>query len=79
MHPLTPLQFIIVLDDENDNAPVFTRDPFEIYTPDKREPNKILGQVTARDADQGNNGKVVYTMIAGDTGQCMRESGLGQV
>ncbi|XP_046545181.1 protocadherin Fat 4-like [Haliotis rubra] len=56
----------IVLQDENDEYPVFTK---SIYTPLLNE-NVAIGQsvetVTATDKDSGTNGQVTYSITSGD-------------
>ena len=60
---------LITVEDANDNAPSFTRPEYEVQTPDKREKDKILASVSARDPDLGNNGRVEYSMVGGDMGE----------
>uniref|UniRef100_F6T585 FAT atypical cadherin 1 n=1 Tax=Ornithorhynchus anatinus TaxID=9258 RepID=F6T585_ORNAN len=51
------------LDDVNDNAPVFTADPFTATVFENTEPRTPLTRIQATDADTGLNGKIRYTLV----------------
>ena len=53
--------------DENDNAPVFKSNYSFNVSEDKVSPYEI-GRVTAIDEDVGQNGKVAYRILAGNSG-----------
>ncbi|XP_055849639.1 protein dachsous [Episyrphus balteatus] len=53
----------IIVDDVNDNKPIFDRYPFRTQVPTLIQPGKTLLQVSATDADQGINGEILYSLI----------------
>lgn len=58
---------MVYIMDENDNAPVFKSSYRFNVSEDKVSPYEI-GQVTAIDEDVGQNGKVAYRILAGNSG-----------
>ncbi|XP_053960463.1 protein dachsous [Anastrepha ludens] len=52
----------IVVDDVNDNRPVFERYPFRAQVPALIQPGQMLLQVGATDVDVGMNGEVLYSL-----------------
>ncbi|XDV44137.1 hypothetical protein PO909_012472 [Leuciscus waleckii] len=67
--PLEPeSEFIIKVQDINDNAPKFTDGPFVTSVPEMSEIGTSVFQVTATDADDptyGNSARVVYSVLHG--------------
>ncbi|XP_039610831.1 cadherin-18 [Polypterus senegalus] len=67
--PLEPeSEFIIKVQDINDNAPKFTDGPFVASVPEMSEVGTSVLQVTATDADDptyGNSARVVYSILQG--------------
>ncbi|XP_061588772.1 uncharacterized protein LOC133452993 [Cololabis saira] len=67
--PLEPSsQFIIRVQDINDNPPVFEDGPYSATVPEMSNIGMSIIQVTATDADDptyGNNAKLVYTLVQG--------------
>lgn len=57
----------IIIDDVNDNKPVFEKYPFRGQVMTLVQPGQMLLQVTAIDADQGTNGEIVYSLINDST------------
>ena len=55
----------MLLQDENDNAPIFKQDKYTFKIKENNEPGAILATLRATDADVGENGEVRYT-IAGE-------------
>ena len=55
----------MLLQDENDNAPIFEQDKYTFKIKENNEPGAILATLRATDADVGENGEVRYT-IAGE-------------
>ncbi|XP_013915257.1 PREDICTED: protocadherin-23-like [Thamnophis sirtalis] len=49
--------------DENDNSPLFTRNHYQAIISEDIEENSSILELFALDADEGPNGKVVYTLM----------------
>ncbi|KAM4052143.1 cadherin-24 [Anomaloglossus baeobatrachus] len=69
LQPLEPpSQFIIKVQDINDNPPVFLHPPYKASVPEMSNVGTSVIQVTATDADDptyGNNARLVYTVLEG--------------
>ncbi|XP_039603904.1 cadherin-24-like [Polypterus senegalus] len=69
LRPLEPpSQFIIKVQDINDNPPVFLNGPYTASIPEMANLGTSVIQVTATDADDptyGNSAKLVYTVLQG--------------
>lgn len=52
--------------DINDNYPIFSTSQSIIYVSDKTQSREFIFGVTATDLDSGDNGKIVYHLVAGD-------------
>ncbi|XP_066460051.1 cadherin-24 isoform X1 [Eleutherodactylus coqui] len=69
LRPLEPpSQFIIKVQDINDNPPVFLHPPYRAYVPEMSNVGTSVIQVTATDADDptyGNSARLVYTVLEG--------------
>lgn len=52
----------IMIDDVNDNRPVFERYPFRAQVPALIQPGQVLVQVAATDKDLGLNGEILYSL-----------------
>lgn len=57
----------IIIDDVNDNKPVFDSYPFRGQVMTLVQPGQMLLQVSATDVDQGTNGEIVYSLINDST------------
>lgn len=57
----------IILEDVNDNKPVFQRYPFAGQVASHVQPGQMLLQVAAIDADIGTNGEILYSLINDST------------
>lgn len=57
----------IIIEDINDNKPVFTKYPFKGHVAALVQPGQMLLQVNAVDIDQGTNGEILYTLINDST------------
>ncbi|KAM3866939.1 protocadherin Fat 2 [Diretmus argenteus] len=55
-------QVKVYIDDVNDNTPQFLNLPFSMMISEDSEPGDVLYQVTAIDADLGENGSVMYLL-----------------
>ncbi|XP_020490089.1 protocadherin-8 [Labrus bergylta] len=58
-------QFTIRVNDENDNAPLFTKSVYEVSVVENNPPGAYITTVEAKDADLGNNGKITYRLVDG--------------
>uniref|UniRef100_A0A671VQ38 Cadherin-12 n=1 Tax=Sparus aurata TaxID=8175 RepID=A0A671VQ38_SPAAU len=61
-------EFIIKVQDVNDNAPTFPDGPFSATVPEMTDAGTSVFQVTASDADDptyGNSAKIVYSILEG--------------
>nr|XP_033960130.1 cadherin-18-like [Pseudochaenichthys georgianus] len=61
-------EFIIKVQDVNDNAPTFPEGPFNATVPERSEVGTSVLQVSASDADDptyGNSAKIVYSVLQG--------------
>lgn len=68
----------VLLDDVNDNGPVFTQAQYSKSVYEDARVNKVLLQVKAYDADIGKNRKISYSLVdtAGDTFSIESETGV---
>ena len=57
------LSLHIAVQDFNDNTPEFERDQYEVSVPESVPVNTQLLQLTASDADTGNNARLTYRLI----------------
>ena len=57
----------VVVEDINDNPPVFSSDHYEAEVEEERFPGLAVLTVAARDADAGDNGQVQYRWREGDS------------
>ena len=57
----------IGIEDKNDNAPIFTQCPYKKNLASGTSNNVYVTEVTANDADSGNNGLVKYRLIQDNT------------
>nr|XP_033799788.1 protocadherin Fat 1 isoform X2 [Geotrypetes seraphini] len=62
-------EIILLLEDVNDNAPVFTADSYTVTVFESTEPKTLLMRVLATDADTGLNHKVHYSLVNSADGQ----------
>lgn len=57
----------IIIEDVNDNKPIFDRYPFTGQVQSLVQPGQTLIQISATDMDQGTNGEIVYSLINDST------------
>ena len=62
---------IISVLDMNDNSPRFSVDAYRFSTSEDSSVNSVVGVVSAVDADLGQNGTVTYSIVAGNTSECI--------
>ncbi|XP_062373889.1 cadherin EGF LAG seven-pass G-type receptor 1-like [Sardina pilchardus] len=56
----------ITVEDENDNYPQFSEKRYVVQVPENVAVNTQVAQVAATDKDEGNNAKVLYSIISGN-------------
>jgi hypothetical protein len=54
--------------DKNDNEPQFDKPSYSFDVSEDADEETVVGHVFAEDDDEGDNGKVVYSITAGNTG-----------
>ncbi|KAG9351769.1 hypothetical protein JZ751_023020 [Albula glossodonta] len=54
----------VLVEDVNDNAPIFTQDLYQVMLPEHSPPGSPVITVTATDRDSGDNGKVTYRVMS---------------
>ena len=54
--------------DENDNGPVFDQPAYTFHVFENATMSQLVGQVEAKDKDAGLNGKLTYSISAGNSG-----------
>ncbi|XP_029029135.1 protocadherin-16-like [Betta splendens] len=54
----------ILVEDINDNAPVFTQDLYQVTLPEHTPPGSAVVTLTATDRDSGDNGKITYSVMS---------------
>ncbi|KAJ8275586.1 hypothetical protein COCON_G00073380, partial [Conger conger] len=54
----------VLVEDVNDNAPIFTQDLYQVTLPERSPPGSPVITVTATDRDSGDNGKVRYRVMS---------------
>ncbi|XP_028304678.1 cadherin EGF LAG seven-pass G-type receptor 1 isoform X4 [Gouania willdenowi] len=56
----------IIVQDVNDNAPVFEKDELFIDVEENSEVGSVVAQITATDPDEGPNAQIMYQIIEGN-------------
>ncbi|XP_056373100.1 protocadherin gamma-B4-like isoform X35 [Hyla sarda] len=54
--------FQLNISDENDNAPVFEKINYIVYITENNQPGTSIYNIVASDLDQGDNGKITYSI-----------------
>ncbi|XP_072542822.1 protocadherin-8 [Salminus brasiliensis] len=68
MPPLrTVVQYLVVVTDVNDNAPIFSAKAYEGFIEENQLPGTYITTVVASDPDIGLNGEVTYDLLDSDT------------
>lgn len=62
----------IIIEDVNDNAPIFEKYPFKGQISSFVQPGHKLMQITANDVDEGSNGEIVYSLTGDSTNSKFR-------
>uniref|UniRef100_H9GAU8 Protocadherin-15 n=1 Tax=Anolis carolinensis TaxID=28377 RepID=H9GAU8_ANOCA len=63
-----PVTVSIVVIDANDNSPTFSNISYNVKIYTDMRPGESVIKLTAMDADEGPNGKIIYEILAGDQG-----------
>ncbi|GAA6067142.1 protocadherin-15a isoform X1 [Tachysurus ichikawai] len=74
-----PVTVNILVIDANDNTPTFSQVSYNIEVFTNMQPGETVIQLTAQDADEGLNGLVTYTILAGDQGHFVISSRTGRI
>ncbi|XP_037925112.1 cadherin-related tumor suppressor [Hermetia illucens] len=62
----TTVNLTIIIEDENDNSPTFESPSFNIYVPDRIQPDQFVFGAKAVDYDAGENSKIIYSISGRD-------------
>ncbi|XP_075570940.1 cadherin-related family member 2 [Pelecanus crispus] len=62
MNQAVSRKLTVIVEDRNDNAPVFRHLPYEASIPENTKPNSVIYTVFANDSDTGNASKVSYSI-----------------
>ncbi|KAK3573779.1 hypothetical protein QTP86_032950 [Hemibagrus guttatus] len=74
-----PVTVNILIIDANDNTPTFSQVSYNIEVFTNMQPGETVIQLTAQDADDGLNGQVTYTILAGDQGDFIISNRTGRI
>ncbi|XP_031710638.1 uncharacterized protein cdh24b isoform X2 [Anarrhichthys ocellatus] len=66
------------LSDVNDNPPRFTQSMWSFSVSELAIPGAEIGRISAADADLGENAKLEYTILEGETGETFNITGVNQ-
>lgn len=58
---------LVYIIDENDNGPIFDQPSYTFHVLENA--TQLVGQVGAKDEDAGLNGKLTYSISAGNSGE----------
>uniref|UniRef100_A0A3Q1FH58 Protocadherin-16 n=1 Tax=Acanthochromis polyacanthus TaxID=80966 RepID=A0A3Q1FH58_9TELE len=58
----------VLVDDVNDNAPIFTHDLYQVTVPEHLPAGSAVVIVTATDRDSGENGRITYRVMSSTKG-----------
>lgn len=56
----------VVVQDINDNAPVFEKDELFIYVKENSDVGSVVARITATDPDEGTNAQIMYQIVEGN-------------
>nr|XP_057922716.1 uncharacterized protein LOC131125304 isoform X1 [Doryrhamphus excisus]XP_057922717.1 uncharacterized protein LOC131125304 isoform X1 [Doryrhamphus excisus]XP_057922718.1 uncharacterized protein LOC131125304 isoform X1 [Doryrhamphus excisus] len=68
----------VTLSDVNDNPPRFTQSMWSFSVSELAVPGAEIGRISASDADLGDNAKLEYTILEGETGDTFNITGVKQ-
>ncbi|XP_017787025.1 PREDICTED: protocadherin-like wing polarity protein stan isoform X1 [Nicrophorus vespilloides] len=61
---------VITILDVNDSPPTFDTDKIVLYIPENSPIRSTVGEIQAKDPDEGQNAKIEYTIIGGEDSNC---------
>ncbi|XP_077466669.1 protocadherin-16-like [Stigmatopora argus] len=64
----TEANLTVLVEDVNDNAPVFTQDSYQVTVSEHLAEGSALMAVSATDSDSGDNGKIIYRVRSSSGG-----------
>nr|XP_023415852.1 cadherin EGF LAG seven-pass G-type receptor 3 isoform X2 [Cavia porcellus] len=62
----TPVSIQVIVQDVNDNAPVFPAEEFEVRVKENSIVGSVVAQITAVDPDEGPNAHIMYQIVEGN-------------
>ncbi|XP_037394710.1 protocadherin-15a isoform X2 [Pygocentrus nattereri] len=74
-----PVTVNIAIIDANDNTPTFSQVSYTVEVFTNMQPGETVIQLTAQDADEGLNGLITYTILAGDQGDFVISNRTGRI
>ncbi|XP_053477178.1 protocadherin-15a [Ictalurus furcatus] len=74
-----PVTVNILVIDANDNTPTFSQVSYNIEVFTNMQAGETVIQLTAQDSDEGLNGLVTYTILAGDQGHFVISNRTGRI
>ncbi|TSK22798.1 Protocadherin-15 [Bagarius yarrelli] len=74
-----PVTVNVMVIDANDNTPTFSQVSYNIEVFTNMQAGETVIQLTAQDADEGLNGLVTYTILAGDQGHFVISNRTGRI
>ena len=60
------MKLTVMVDDENDNPPVFEKDQYTFYLNEESPVGSVVGVVAAVDKDEGANADLVFSILSND-------------
>lgn len=63
----TTVSVVVLIDDVNDNDPVFLQNPIRAFVPAETAVNETVATVRAEDVDLGSNGAIVFNLMTAET------------
>lgn len=61
-----PVSIQVVVQDINDNAPVFEKDELYIDVEENRPVGSVVARISATDPDEGTNAQIIYQIVEGN-------------
>uniref|UniRef100_A0AAY4C2G2 Cadherin domain-containing protein n=1 Tax=Denticeps clupeoides TaxID=299321 RepID=A0AAY4C2G2_9TELE len=74
-----PVTVSILVIDANDNTPMFSQVSYSVEVFTNMQPGETVLQLSAHDADEGLNGEVTYSILAGEQGDFVINNRTGRI